>query len=102
MSPSFKKYNNCSFSVTFWNVSDKGGGSSGHSADKGPGPPGQTLIRQAEEVGHPISDAADQAGRTAEDLQGSHHPAWDEGTVDVPLLRCIQTVLIQILGKNNH
>lgn len=56
---------------------DKGGGPSGNSTDEGSGPTGQTLVRQAEEVRHAVTDAPHQAGRTAQDLQGSHHPAWD-------------------------
>lgn len=62
---------------TFWDVFDEGGGPSGHSADKGSGPTGQTLVRQPEEVRHAVTDAPYQAGRTAQDLQRSHDPTWD-------------------------
>lgn len=69
--------------VTFWNVSDKGGGPPGNSADEGPGPTSQTLIRQPEEVRHTIPDAPHKAGRTTQNLQRSHHPTWDSEMIPV-------------------
>lgn len=63
--------------VTFWDMFDKRGGSSGHSTDEGSRTTGQTFIRQPEEVWHSVTDAAHQAGRTAQDLQRAHHPAWE-------------------------
>lgn len=59
---------------------DKGGGPSGHTTDECTRPTGQTLIRQAEEVGHAIPNASHQAGRTAQDIQRSNYPTCDRGT----------------------
>lgn len=66
--------------VTFWDMFDEGGGPSGDPTDEGSRPASQTLIWQAEEVRHTVTDAPHQAGRTAQDLQRPHHPAWDTGT----------------------
>lgn len=53
---------------------DEGGGPSGHPANEGSRPAGQTLIWQSEEVRHAITDAPHQAARTAQDLQRPYHP----------------------------
>lgn len=66
--------------VTFWDMFDEGGGPSGHPTDKCSRPARQTLIWQPEEVRHAVTDAPHQAGRTAQDLQRSHHPTWDRAT----------------------
>lgn len=66
---------------TFWDVFDKGGGPPRHPADKGSGASGQTLVWQPEEIGHTITDAPHQAGRTAQDLKRPHHPTWDSQTI---------------------
>lgn len=63
---------------TFWDVFDKRCCSSGHAADKGSRSSSETFIRQAEEVRHTVTNAAHQAGRTAQDLQRPHHPSWDK------------------------
>lgn len=60
---------------------DEGGGPSGHSTDKSSRPTCQTLIREAEKVGYAVTDAPHQAGRTAQDLQRPHNPAWDRHSV---------------------
>lgn len=60
---------------------DEGGGPSGHSTDKGSRPTCQTLIWEAEKVGYAVTDAPHQAGRTAQDLQRPHNPAWERHSV---------------------
>lgn len=62
---------------TLWDMFDEGCGPSWHPANEGSRSAGQTFIRQSEEVGHAVADAPHQAGRTAQDLQRPHHPAWD-------------------------
>lgn len=62
---------------TFWDVFDEGSGPSRDPADEGPRPAGQAFVRQSEEVGHAVADAAHKAGRAAQDLQRPHHPTWD-------------------------
>lgn len=54
--------------VTLGDMFDEGAGPSGHSADEGARSTCQTLVRQSEEIGHAVTDAPHQAGRTAEDL----------------------------------
>lgn len=61
-------------SVTFGDMLDEGGGPSGNPADEGSRPARQAFVGQPEEVGHAVADTPHQAGRTAQDLQRSHHP----------------------------